>query len=187
MVTAIWSTFRITQLLRWIALKHGLLTCESYGGKKRLTITEIVTKGARLSPFEDFRQRTLSAISGLWAKLLYMAQLRSDDGSYQHWGHMRAHGEAQSQYSLGKAHSEIWLQVLRTPLNDLLTEAHADDSLMKKVLSANQTNRTNLIPKDLEGGSRRHFNSIVLAVHLLAVDRHASRHSTASPLQPPVQ
>lgn len=152
-----------------------------------MTITEIVTRGARLSPLEDFRKRTLSAISGLWAKLWYMAQLRSADGRYQHWGHMRAHGEAQSQSSLEKAHSEIWLQVLRTPLNDLLAESYADDALMLKVLSANQTDRAKLMPKDLEGGSRRHFNSVVLAVRLLAADRQASRHSIASPLQPPVQ
>ena len=152
-----------------------------------MTITEIVTKGARLSPFEDFRQRTLSAVSGLWGKLWYVAQLRTEDGTYHHWGHMRAHGEAQSQSSLEKAHSEIWLQILRTPLNDLLAEACADNALMSKVLSANPASRAKLIPKDLEGGSTRHFNSIVLAVRLLAADRQVSTHLTALPLQPPVQ
>jgi hypothetical protein len=148
---------------------------------------EIVTRGARLSPLEDFKRRTLSTISGLWPKLLYMAELRSADGKYEHWGHARAHGEEQSQSALAKAHSEVWLQVLRTSLKNLAADSESAELNTKAAISAIQANRLRMIPAELEGGSRRHFNSVVLAVRLLHADRQASMHSTASPPPPPVQ
>jgi hypothetical protein len=141
---------------------------------ERLPISEIVTKTARLSPFEDFRKRTLAAIDGVWARLLYVSRLRSKDGRYEHWGHNRTHGELNSQEALGQAHSELYLQVLRMPLRDLMNDLGSDSpGEGAKDLSAV------MIPANLRGGSPRHFNSVALAVELLDAARQASTHSIA--------
>jgi len=149
-----------------------------------LTIPEIVTRSARLSPAEDFRTRTLSALSGIWTRLLYLAELRSEDGRYQHWGHNRTHGESRSQDALATIHSELYLEFLRRPISELTQEPGLPADLDA---SGAKINSERLIPKDLGGGSPRHFNSIVLALRFLNADRLPSMYSTASPLQPPVQ
>jgi len=148
-----------------------------------LTIPEIVMT-SRLSPAEDFRTRTLSAVSGIWSKILYLAELRSEDGRYQHWGHNRIHGESRSQDAIATIHSELYLEFLRRPISELTREP---GSLPKLDAAASKINPERMIPKDLGGGSPRHFNSIVLALRFLNADRLLSRHSTASPPRPPVQ
>lgn len=146
-----------------------------------MPIPEVVTRGARLSPFEDFQARTLSALSGLWARLLYMAELRSDDGKYHHWGHRRVHGESPSQIALSKAHSELYIALLRTPIRDLVEEIEmtSDGSdpreLVRKIADCKQQ----LVPENVEGGSPRHFSSIALAVRLVYEKQRASSHSAA--------
>jgi len=146
-----------------------------------LAISELVTGGARLSPFEDFRARTLSSLSGLWTKLLYMAELRSDDGKYCHWGHSRVHGESRSQAALARAHSELYITMLRSPIRELVeeieTRGDATDptELARKIAASGDR----MIPENREGGSPRHFNSIALAVRLIYENQRASNHSAA--------
>jgi len=143
---------------------------------KTLPISEVVTGTGRLSPFEDFKKRTLSAVAGLWPKLIYLAELRSQDGRYEHWGHSRVHGEQNSQVALAKIHSELYLEALRAPLRDLMQEVERYDAdtseLAVKTLKS-------MIPANLQGGSPRHLNSVALAVHLLNAGRRASTHSSA--------
>jgi len=144
-------------------------------------IAEVITRGARLSPFEDFQARTLSALSGLWAKLLYMAELRSDDGNYQHWGHSRVHGESLSQIALSKAHSELYITLLRSPIRELVEEVETtkDSLAQSEVMRSLATRWKQVIPKNLEGGSPRHFNSIALAVRLVYEQQRASSQPAA--------
>jgi hypothetical protein len=139
-----------------------------------LPVSEIVTKTARLSPFDDFKKRTLAAIDGVWARLLYVTKLRAKNGRYEHWGHNRTYGELNSQAALAQAHSELYLQVLRTPLRDLMNDLGPDGSA-ESSKGASEL----MIPANLEGGSPRHFNSVVLAVELLGAARQASTRSTA--------
>ena len=148
---------------------------------KSLPIAEVVTRGARLSPFEDFQARTLSALYGLWAKLLYMADLRSDDGKYHHWGHSRVHGEALSQIALSKAHSELYIALLRSPIQVLVeeTETTSDAPDRSELVRKIESRKKQMIPKNLEGGSPRHFNSIALAVRLVHEQQQASSQPTA--------
>lgn len=143
--------------------------------RKSLPTTEIVTRTGRLSPFEDLKKRTLSAIAGLWPKLLYVTELRSKDGRYEHWGHSRVHGDLNSQVALAQAHSELYLQVLRTPLRDLSSEWEheiVEPSRRSDVLKL-------MVPTDLQGGSPRHFSLIVLTARLLSEERRASTRSSA--------
>jgi hypothetical protein len=136
--------------------------------------SEIVTRTGRLSPFEDFRQRTLAAMNGLWDRFFYVADLRSSNGQYEHWGHGRVHGEASSRAALGMAHSELYLQLLRTPLQELMNDWQQEnvDRLPRKYSKL-------MVPEALQGGSPRHFSSIVLAVRLLNAERQASTRSSA--------
>ena len=147
---------------------------------KPLSSSEVISRGARLSPFEDFQARTLSALPGLWTKLLYMAELRSSDGTYCHWGHSHVYGEARSQAALARAHSELYIALLRSPIRELVEEIENSGGNDQKEIFRNiVASRERMIPKNLEGGSPRHFNSIVLAVRLVCEHQRASNHSAA--------
>jgi hypothetical protein len=149
-------------------------------GAETLPIPELVKRTAKLSAFEDFKTRSLSALSGPWPKLLYMAELLGKDFTYEHWGHSRAHGEACSQAALGKIHSEMYIEVLRTSIVDLtrrdeLESDHDHNAESERIASV----ASKMIPKELNGGSPRHFNSIVLIVRLLSAERRVSNRSIA--------
>ena len=160
------------------APENELRMARFYGTPKSLPVTELATTGARLSPFEDFKLRTLSAISGLWAKLLYVAELRSEDGNYEHWGHSRLHGEGRSQEALAQAHSELYIELLRTPISELAKELEAvgDENEPAPAARRLAENEAKAVPQNFRGGSPRHFSSVVLAVSLLDSDRRASTH-----------
>lgn len=149
--------------------------------ERALPISEIVSRGARLSPFEDFQARSLSALSGLWTKLLYMTELRSQDGKYQHWGHSRVHGESLSQIALSKAHSELYIAVLRSPIRELVEEIETtnDGSDPMELVGRITAGKKEMVPESLEGGSPRHFSSIALAVRLVYERQRASSRSAA--------
>lgn len=150
-------------------------------GAKTLPIPELVKGTARLSPFEDFKARTLSALSGRWAKLLYMAELRGKDLTYKHWGYSRTHGEACSQAALGKIHSETYIEVLRTSVADLIRELGWErrQALHNAEVERIEALGSKMIPKELNGGSARHFNSILLTLRLLSAERRVSSHTIA--------
>ena len=144
-----------------------------------MSIPEIVTKVPRLSPSEDFKVRTLSALTGLWSKLFYMTELRSQEGKYEHWGHIQAHGEARSQEALAEIHSEIYLELLRTPLRELARESSAENQRDWESIGQIKIEDPRMIPSDQRGGSPRHISSIVLAASLLDADREAYRRQGA--------
>jgi hypothetical protein len=155
---------------------------------KKLTIAEFVTKGVRLSAFEDIKARTLPSIPGVIGKVVYLAELREDDGSYHHWGHARAHGEAASQAALARVHSELYAQLLRTPISDLAVrgseEAFPD---WQRQIARLLELRSKAVPIDSDKWSTLHFNSVVLALRMLSSADKASNRPIASQLQPPAQ
>lgn len=112
---------------------------------------------------DDFQQRTLGAIPGLWAKLRYLAELRGPAGAYCHWGMSRTFGVETTQRIVAAAHSELFLQLLRTPLRQLRTDFLRGDPLSTELLDWSL-----YVPADLEGGSVEHFSSIVSALTALA-------------------
>jgi hypothetical protein len=116
-----------------------------------------------VSASEDLQQRTLSSLPGLWQKIRYVAGLRAGDGRYRHWGLDRTFGEPASQAALSAAHSELFLQLLRTPLRQL-----AGDYIQAEATEGGPTDWSLYIPADPRGGSAAHFNSIVSALQALA-------------------
>lgn len=124
------------------------------------------------SAAEDFSGKTLAAVPGTLAKLQYVAGLRQDSGVYSHWGMSRSHGEASANQAIAGAHADIFVEILRTPLNQLAGELerlageHETNSreLVKALLAEGEL----LVPQSLKGGSRRHFNSVLRALSALA-------------------
>ena len=116
------------------------------------------------SAYDDFCARTLGALAGAWQRLQYLAELRAPDGRYQHWGLARTFGEATAQRALAQVHSEVFLELLRTPLRSLARQSSAAEI---KQLSG-------YLPGNLEGGTPQHFNSIVSALTALSAARTSS-------------
>jgi len=59
------------------------------------------------SALQDLRETTLGAVSGLLAKLAYLASLRRPEGVYRHWGMSLVHGEESSERAMKAAHTEL--------------------------------------------------------------------------------
>jgi|tagenome__1003787_1003787.scaffolds.fasta_scaffold20182691_2 hypothetical protein len=124
------------------------------------------------SPKDDFSETTLSAIPGSLGKLRYVAGLRQRNGSYFHWGLARSHGESNANVAIADAHSDVFTAILREPVSSLWGELRESAS----TLNANEADYVRqllqceeaLIPADIRGGSRRHFNSVLLALSRLA-------------------
>jgi hypothetical protein len=119
-----------------------------------------------LSAFEDFVVRTLGTLSGPLSRLAYLGTLRHN-GQYQHWGLARAYGDAAAGAAISEAHTQICLEVLRTPLRKLVGELQtASNGTAPAAGWRDQVHA--LTPPNLGGGSPRHFQSILLALSLLS-------------------
>jgi hypothetical protein len=126
--------------------------------------SELRTRMTLLSVYEDFVVRTLASLPGSLGKLVYLASLRDDAGDYCHWGMSRTFGQGSASAALAEAHTEAWLEVLRTPIPTLFAETQ--DSEMGSEAWREQPEQ--LAPPDAGGGTKRHFNSILLALSLLS-------------------
>jgi hypothetical protein len=116
---------------------------------------------------DDFIERTLAQVPGVLGKLGYIAELR-ENGRYVHWGLERIYGEEGMQRTVGEVHRGLFLQVLRTPLRQLMEDARrsatAQHSEVKGYLEAILKDARGLVPPHLGGGSAAHFNSVVAAL-----------------------
>ncbi len=117
------------------------------------------------SAYEDFRQRTLASLPGVWARLRYIAGLRLPGNGYQHWGLSRTFGADNVQKAVGAVHSELFLELLRTPLRQLSGEFDAEKS------SQDVLDWSLYVPAEVAGGSLTHFNSIVSTLMALSETR----------------
>ena len=117
-----------------------------------------------LSAYEDFVVRTLASLPGVLSKLVYLGRLRNHAGDYCHWGMSRTFGQSRTSEALAQAHTEAWLEVLRTPIPALFAETQ--DLEMGSETWRGQ--REKLTPPEASGGTKRHFNSILLALSLLS-------------------
>ena len=152
---------------------------------KTVPCPEIVNSTARLSPFNDFVKRTMSSIEGLWAKLNYIRELRREDGSYEHWGFARVHGEAACQQTIADIHSQLALELLRTSMSQLSDElrisANNAESSPRQLAQALYQDEERLMPKDLCGGSRSHVHSVLLAARLLSCETSTGQNRGSEP------
>ena len=124
--------------------------------------SELRTNMTLLSAYEDFVGRTLASLPGLLARLVYLGSLRDDAGDYCHWGLSRTFGPGRASEALAQAHAEAWLEVLRTPIPALF----AQDLEMGSETWRGQGEK--LTPPEMSGGTKRHFNSILLALSQLS-------------------
>jgi len=124
------------------------------------------------SPVDDFSTTTLSAVSGTLGKLLYVAGLRQGNGEYFHWGMTRTHGEATANLAISEAHSKLFTLLLRTPIRTIWEEAsslaEAQQTEVREYIERLMEKGELLVPDELRGGGRRHFNSVLLALCCLA-------------------
>jgi hypothetical protein len=84
-----------------------------------------------LNGYEDFKSRTLARISGRLGKALFMRQCRRPAG-YSHWGMLNAYGEVQGSGILRRIDREIHLEVLRAPMDELLSEMQVDPDVLNR-------------------------------------------------------
>jgi hypothetical protein len=116
------------------------------------------------SAYEDFVHRTLGSLPGPLARLGYLASLRDDAVDYCHWGMSRTFGQGNASEALAQAHREAWLEVLRTPIPALLAETQNSETGSE----AWREQPEQLAPPNASGATKRHFNSILLALSLLS-------------------
>lgn len=120
------------------------------------------------SALEDLSETTLKAVSGLLAKLDYVAGLRKKGGTYYHWGLSRVHGERQAQEALEQTHRSLLSRVLRAPIRSLAADVEAS-SQQRGVPPAEYLNDLRargdqMLPPNASGGADRHFSSVLTAL-----------------------
>jgi hypothetical protein len=131
------------------------------------------------SPFSDFTDNTLNAVPGMLGKLEYVAGLRQQNGNYFHWGMARRHGERTANEAIAAAHGKIFRALLHIPLQTLWEEVcrlsgergSSATEFMKELLGYKE----GLLPLQLNGGSKRQFNSVLAALSSLATSPKAER------------
>lgn len=136
------------------------------------------------SALQDVKETTLSAISGLLAKLAYLASLRRAHGRYQHWGMEAVHGQESSERALKAAHSEILAGVLRTPLATL--EQDLNETCRSSGIAGDQyaeklrDQLEDLVPEGRQNGpATSHLSSVLLALSSLERNREPATRSTS--------
>lgn len=72
---------------------------------------------------EDFTSNTLAAISGDFARLVYLSILRDlSDGTYHHDGLTAIYPAEAVQQALERCHEELFTRILETPLDQQETD-----------------------------------------------------------------
>lgn len=141
-------------------------------------IPEIGTKMTLLSAREDFEERTLASFKTPLEKLAYLARTRDEAGQYRHWGLNKVYGERAAATAMAEAHSQVWIEVLRTPIQQLSREMETMDKTQREALVAELKRLRDLSrPADLRGGSVRHFNSVLLALESLCRSQAATHRA----------
>ena len=139
------------------------------------------------SALQDLRETTLAAVSGILAKLAYIASLRRREGGYKHWGLSLLHGEESSERALKAAHSEALSAVLRTPISELVEDLH-DTNELRETSGLRETSPAadvdgmrerldDLLPAPQDAASARHLNSVLVALSTLEKNRKSATPS----------
>lgn len=136
------------------------------------------------SAFQDLKETTLAAVSGLLGKLAYLASLRRERGRYEHWGMETVHGEEASERALKAAHAEIVTGVLRTPLpamvEDLQQSSASSGVAPREYVEKMRGQFDDLLPADRKDTpSAAHLNSVLVALSSLEKNRAPATRSTS--------
>jgi len=136
------------------------------------------------SALQDVKETTLSAISGLLARLSYLASLRRGHGRYEHWGMQFVHGEESSERALKTAHAEVVARVLQTPLDvlveDLEESSRGSGVAAQAYVEGMREHFDALLPGDRpDTPASTHLNSVLLALSSLEQNRARATRSTS--------
>jgi hypothetical protein len=135
------------------------------------------------SALQDLQESTLAAISGLLAKLAYLASLRNREGRYEHWGLSQIHGEETSDRAMKSAHSQVLSTVLHTPISDLREDlresSRNSNQTADDYLEGMREQLTTLLPSAQDKASARHLNSVLVALSSLEKNRKRATRSTS--------
>lgn len=142
-----------------------------------------------LESLDNFIKRTLAVVPGLWHKLAYMGGLRKESGEYDHWGLSKRYGNEATRSALGAAHEQVFLDVLRKPVRNLLHEAQ-ENAAEKEIPPEEYVeelwiSRKPMTPTELGGGSSRHFEVTIKTLQSLT--RAKQTRPTEPPRRPPDQ
>jgi len=135
------------------------------------------------SALQDLRETTLAAISGLLAKLAYLASLRRREGGYLHWGMSLIHGEEASDRALKAAHTDVLATVLRTPIAELVEDLQESSLDSQKTAGAYvegmREQFSELLPSPQDKAAASHLNSVLVALSSLEKNQKPATRSTS--------
>jgi hypothetical protein len=138
------------------------------------------------SALQDVRETTLAAVSGLLGKLLYLASLRREEGTYQHWGMSRVHGPESAERALKTAHGEVLAGVLRAPLASLtedLEETSRSQGLQPQTCVQEMRGKFDdlLLEQRRDSPKATHLSSVLTALSYLEQAALEQSQSRATP------
>jgi len=135
------------------------------------------------SALQDLRETTLVAVSGVLARLAYLASLRRRDGGYSHWGLSLVHGEESSDRALKAAQTEVLSKVLRTPIpelvEDLRESSQQNNATAEGYIEGMRQQFSELLPSPEDTAAAAHLNSVLIALSTLEKNRKRATRSTS--------
>jgi hypothetical protein len=140
------------------------------------------------SAYEDLRCFTLDKIAGAWGKLAYVADRRTSEGEYEHWGFVRVHGAAAAQEAFFEAHRSILTTILHTPLNllrrDLQESSAAEEVTTSSYVSKLCSEPERLLPSDCSKMTQLHLLYLLRTLSILENRKERNLQSALPSLQP---
>lgn len=134
-----------------------------------------------VSAFEDFLGRSVRAVNGAFERLRFLAEIRRDGNKYEHWGMTSTYGEEKANRAMSEAHTQTWLEVLRTPIDNLekdVVRSPGAQQLGPEEYVRQLSVEEKTVPAEIAGGSKRHFSFVLKTLNLL-VRRARSNHPVA--------
>ena len=135
------------------------------------------------SALQDLRETTLVAVSGVLARLAYLASLRRRDGGYRHWGLSLVHGEESSDRALKAAQTEVLSKVLRTPIpelvEDLRESSQQNNTTAEGYIEGMRQQFSELLPSPEDTAAAAHLNSVLIALSTLEKNHKRATPSTS--------
>ena len=140
------------------------------------------------SAYEDLRERTLGKIEGIWGKLAYVAERRSQDGTYQHWGLERVHGAAVVQEAFVRVHYSLINTILQTRLrllrDDLAQTSGTAGTNSASYVAELKAGLPRLLPSDCPKMTELHLISVLKALASIEIHSQPGRQSAWQRPQP---
>lgn len=143
------------------------------------------------SALEDFEGTSLGAISGLLAKLHYLATLHDGNGHYSHWGMERIHGAEASARAIHASHVAVLTQVLRAPMRVLLQDVTLSSSRLGvpvcEFVRFLKNSPRQVLPERCMAASQKHLMAVLHGLSALLERQGPANRPGASPLRPLAQ